>query len=72
MTATIGTTRPAAPNERTNGTGTMNNVARPMATVQPDNTTVRPALDMVARIAASTDTPSTLTSRQNRCTIKSE
>ena len=39
---TRGTTRPAKPSERTNGTGMMSSNESPMATAIPESSTVRP------------------------------
>ena len=68
----IGTTSPAAPSERTKGTGTMKRVVRPIATAKPESTTVRPALNMVLTMASSTLTPPLLISARKRWTISSE
>ena len=49
---TIGRIKQARPMERTNGTGTKSNVAKPKATVIPEITAVRPAVFIVWAIGS--------------------
>ena len=53
-TATAGISMPPIPIERMNGSGSSTMLSRPIATVEPETTTERPACVMVSTSASST------------------
>ena len=63
MIETIGIRKPPTPIERMKGSGMKSSTARPRATATPENTTARPAVSIVRRIASSFDPPRASSSR---------
>ena len=57
---------PARPIERTSGSGTAISASSPIATVEPDTITERPAWVTVSTSAASTSAPSRSSSRKRK------
>ena len=70
-TETAGISRPPMPIERITGTGRITIDTRPMATVEPETITDRPAWRIVSTIAVFVSSPSWSSSRKRKI-IKSE
>ena len=65
-TETAGMSMPATPIERISGSGRKTSDSRPMATVEPETITERPACVIVSTIADSTSRPSRSSSRKRK------
>ena len=57
---------PPMPIERMNGSGRMTMLSRPIATVEPETTTERPACVIVSTSAVSTSLPWWISSRKRK------
>ena len=62
---------PPSPIERMNGSGRITMLTRPIATVEPETITERPACCIVSTIASSVERPLAISSR-NRKIMSSE
>jgi hypothetical protein len=66
MTATSGISIPPIPIERMNGSGRMTMLSRPIATVDPETITDRPACVIVSPSASSGERPPASSSRKRK------
>ena len=66
ITETSGISRPPMPIERITGTGMMTMLTRPIATVEPETITERPACFIVSTSASSTVSPCESSSRKRK------
>ena len=66
VTETAGISIPPIPIERMNGSGKMSIERRPIATVDPETITERPAWVIVSTSAVSTSSPSRNSSRKRK------
>ena len=65
-TATSGMSIPPSPIERMKGRGKMTMLSNPIATVEPDTMTERPACVIVSTSASSVDSPDASSSRKRK------
>ena len=65
-TETAGISMPPMPIERTSGSGSATIASRPIATVEPETITERPAWVIVSTSADSTSSPSRSSSRKRK------